>query len=436
MGRREHARTAVTRACARYGYTHEEFLGMTIRDIVPRGRRPLLKLENGRAAPESGVWRHRKDRTLIDVEIMSHPVVFDGACRSFSRSTCRAAATRAQLRQSQKMEAVGQLAGGVAHDFNNLLTVILGNVELQTTLNGDNPAVVESLDEIRSAAERAAGLTRQLLAFSRRQVLEPKVLDVNSLVLNLEKMLRRLISENIKLVTVLEPTVGRIKADAGQLEQIIVNLSVNARDAMPNGGTLLLETKDVELDEAYAREHLNVKPGSYVMIAVTDSGEGMTPEVQSRIFEPFFTTKGPGKGTGLGLATVYGIVKQSGGQAWVYSELGRGTSFKIYFPLVQEAAQKLRPSRRIAVRGSRHVRRGDTSVWCSRAGPQPTATVLEGHGRRSGDCHARPRRPNPFVIDRRRHATWAGRTPSRIAATARNEGLHVRPPGDAIVPAA
>jgi two-component system cell cycle sensor histidine kinase/response regulator CckA len=244
-----------------------------------------------------------------------------------------------QLRLSQKMEAVGQLAGGIAHDFNNMLTAILGYADLLTNEVGKGSPLLESIGEIRKAGERAASLTRQLLAFSRRQVLEPKVLDLNALVENLENMLRRLIGEDVELVTVLDPGIGRVRADAGQLEQVIVNLAVNARDAMPKGGTLTIETKDVELDEAYAREHISVRPGRYVMLAVSDIGLGMSVETKSHMFEPFFTTKGKGKGTGLGLATVYGIVKQSGGYVWVYSELDLGTSFKIYLPRVEEAAE-------------------------------------------------------------------------------------------------
>jgi PAS domain S-box-containing protein len=248
-----------------------------------------------------------------------------------------------QLRQSQKMEAVGKLAGGIAHDFNNLLTAITGYSELiLADLPGQGP-VRREVEEIRKAADRASALTKQLLAFSRKQAFQMKVVNLNSVISNMDKMLRRLISEDIDLRTRLSEDLGSARVDPGQIEQVIVNIVVNARDAMPEGGRLTVETANVELDETFVRKHVVVKPGPFVMIAISDTGCGMDEATQARIFEPFFTTKSPGKGTGLGLSTVYGIVKQSAGYIWVYSEPERGTTFKVYLPRTMDEVEKASP---------------------------------------------------------------------------------------------
>ena len=245
-----------------------------------------------------------------------------------------------QLLGAQKMEAVGKLAGGVAHDFNNLLTVINGYSEIILTQSLDKESARKHIEQIKKAGERAASLTTQLLIFSRRQIIQPKIINLNSVVSDVEKILRRLIGEDIELVTMLDKESGNIKADPSQIDQVIMNLAVNARDAMPKGGKLIIETKKVYLDKDYAKRHLSVKPGAYIMLAISDTGVGMDAETKSKIFEPFFTTKERGKGTGLGLSTVYGIVKQSGGNIWVYSEPGKGTTFKIYLARIEEETDK------------------------------------------------------------------------------------------------
>jgi PAS domain S-box-containing protein len=295
------------------------------------------------AAPFNGLiveWQ-RKDDTATVLRVSGRTVSDGGRGRTFelfAEDVTERRTLEQQLRQSQKMEAVGRLAGGIAHDFNNLLMVISGYSEFLLDRLGPDPALRSPAQEIASAAVRATTLTRQLLAFSRKQMLAPKILDLNGVVTENFKMLTRMIGEDIDLVMVPAADLGSVRADAGQIEQVIMNLAVNARDAMPSGGKLTIETSNVSLDDEYARFHAPLKTGSYVMLAISDTGAGMDSETQSHIFEPFFTTKGP-KGTGLGLSTVYGIVKQSGGYIWVYSEPGKGTTFKIYLPRVAEAAE-------------------------------------------------------------------------------------------------
>jgi PAS domain S-box-containing protein len=333
------------------GYSAEEVLGKNPR-ILKSGETPQEVYEDlWRTIRAGGVWagdllNRKKDGTLFweQAQIgpvldargeVTHYVAIKEDITDRKRAETALQETQRQLLQSQKVEAIGRLAGGVAHDFNNLLGVISGYGEmLARRLPATDPGR-RHLDQILRAAERAAGLTRQLLAFSRRQVLQPRVVDLNALVADTEAMLRRLIGEDVELSVRADPELASVRVDPGQIEQVVMNLAVNARDAMPRGGRLSIETANVVLDERYARSHEAVKPGRYVMLAISDTGVGMDAATQARIFEPFFTTK-PGSGTGLGLATVYGIVKQSGGYIWVYSEPGRGTTFRIYFPRVEE----------------------------------------------------------------------------------------------------
>ncbi len=289
----------------------------------------------------AGPWQnHTRRGRSVETELAPKSVRLDGhRCRlAVLTDTTERTRLEEQLRQAQKMESVGMLAGGVAHDFNNLLTIITGYSQLVLNNLSSEDSNRHSIEQILQAGNRAAGLTQQLLAFSRRQVLQPKVLELNTLVSSISTMLRRLIGEDIDLRLALSPDLGRVHADPGRVEQVLMNLAVNARDAMPSGGTLTLETANVYLDESYTSRHLSVKPGPYVMIAVSDTGAGMDEATQSHLFEPFFTTKSSGKGTGLGLSTVFGVVKQSGGSLQVYSEPGEGTSVKVYLPRIDQPA--------------------------------------------------------------------------------------------------
>ena len=309
---------------------------------------------------QEGILHHhekqlrRRDGTAIWVEENARAyrgpdgqvLYYEGSLEDITekkQATAEMLALQEQLRQSQKMEAIGRLAGGIAHDFNNLLTVISGYSQLSLIKFQEGNPLRENLLEIQRATERAAALTRQLLAFGRRQILDMRLIDLNLIVQELDRMLRRVIGEDIELVTLLEKGLWRIKSDPSQIEQVILNLAVNARDAMPKGGRLTIETSNTELNQEYARSHIGVKPGPYVKLFIKDTGVGMSLEVMERAFEPFFTTKEKGKGTGLGLSTVYGIVKQSGGNIWVHSEIGRGTAFEIYLPRTDEIKETFKP---------------------------------------------------------------------------------------------
>jgi two-component system cell cycle sensor histidine kinase/response regulator CckA len=323
--------------CRMLGYTRNELIGMHASDIVLASEiqhiEPALSTIKTKTAYHREWKFRRKDGSVFAAEVSANPMP-DGNLLGMIQDISEQRKLEEQFRQSQKMEAVGQLAGGVAHDFNNLLSVILGYSSMLLETLKPNDPLYSDIEEIQTAGSRASELTRQLLTFSRRQVLQPRVIELNQIVAGLEKMLGRLIGENINLSFLTSESLGRVCADPGQLEQVIVNLVVNARDAMPKGGKLTIETENVYLDEAYAAVHLGVASGSYIMLAVSDTGHGMDNATQTRIFEPFFTTKEKGKGTGLGLSTVYGIVNQSGGHVWVYSELELGTTFKVYLPQV------------------------------------------------------------------------------------------------------
>jgi PAS domain S-box-containing protein len=323
-------------AVRKYGWTREQFLRMTIKDIRPQEEIPALLLNvgagDGFGSPRPDTWRHRtKDGQLLDVEITAGRIEFDGrrAALVLAHDVSEKMQLQRRLNEAEKMEAVGRLAGGVAHDFNNLLTVIGGYAEI--LLQQDER---EELQEIARAAQQASALTRQLLAFSRRQVLHPRVLDLNEIVSSMEGMLQRIIGDDVSVGVKLADGLEHVEADRAQIERVILNLAANARDAMPDGGHLTIEARNVVLDQAYASRTPDAAAGDYVEISVSDTGSGMDEEVRRHLFEPFYTTKPAGQGTGLGLATVFGVVKQSGGGIYVYSEPGRGSTFKIYLPAV------------------------------------------------------------------------------------------------------
>ncbi|MGH9492381.1 MAG: ATP-binding protein [Terriglobales bacterium] len=333
-------------AVEKYGYSREEFLRLKVTAIRPSEDVPQLLevLSRKYSGPHFGHWRHcLRDGRLVNVEIVAQSLDFAGrkAILAVVKDISERMQLGEQLRQAQKMEAVGRLAGGVAHDFNNVLTVVTGYTSMMLEQLPPGHEMARDLREVAKASERATALTRQLLAFSRQQILQPKVMNLNSAALGVGKMLERLIGEDIELGMSLAADLGSVNADPGQIEQVIMNLAVNARDAMPEGGRLTFETRNTRLNAAYSGAHFRVEPGEYVMLAVSDTGHGMDAQTRARVFEPFFTTKEKGKGTGLGLSTVYGIVKQSGGYIWVYSEPGLGTTFKIYLPRVHAAAETL-----------------------------------------------------------------------------------------------
>ena len=372
---------------AMFGYAGPpELIGRDLRVLVAPDEIPRVEgyaaacQEGGPAPPRYEFQGVRRDGTLIWVETLMSVTSWRHGTALLATFVDVTERKRLEdhLRQSQKMEAIGRLAGGVAHDFNNLLTVISGRAQIELLRPELSGPSRRNIDLIAEAASRASTLTKQLLAFSRKQVLQPRVLDVDIVVARMEPLLRRLIGEDIDLVTATEPGLGRVRADPGQLEQVVLNLAVNARDAMPRGGRLTVETANAELDEAYARQQADVHPGPYVILAVSDTGVGMDAETRAHLFEPFFTTKGVGEGTGLGLATVYGIVKQSGGHITAYSEVGRGTTIKIYLPRVDAASE---------VRGAEPepvvLRRGSETVLLvedDEAVRELTCEVLEMHG--------------------------------------------------------
>jgi PAS domain S-box-containing protein len=346
-----------------FGWSEEEVLGKPL-PVVPAEQKAeyerwMAGFQRGEMISGQERKRQRKDGRLIDVAIWTAPLRSpDGSMRgtiAIDSDVSHRKLLEEQFRQAQKLEAVGRLAGGVAHDFNNLLTIIQGYTEMIVMETEEHPDLLEYAHEIQYASERASALTTQLLAFSRRQISQPRILDLNEVLAHSMKMLRRIIGEDIEITSHLEADLGKVKADPVHIDQVIMNLAVNARDAMPNGGRIVLETANARLDADYVERHIGVTAGAYTMLAVSDNGTGMSAETKSRLFEPFFTTKDAGKGTGLGLAIVYGIVKQANGEIMVYSEPGKGTTFKIYLPMMDQPASFAAKGRQQQLRGSETV---------------------------------------------------------------------------------
>jgi len=366
------------------GYPREELIGKRLEELVPPESREILLKARARKleGAETTIYEHElvtRDGERIQVEVASRLIERDGTVVG-TEAICRNITERRrlehELRQAQRLEAIGRLAGGIAHDFNNLLTVIAGYTE--TLLLGKRVEEEPELEQIADAARRATVLTRQLLAFSRRQVLQPRVIDLNDVVAGVTPMLSRLIGEDVELHIRLAEGLDPIRADPSQLEQVLVNLSVNARDAMPHGGRLVITTANVELDEEHVAHHDEASTGPHVLLSVGDTGTGMDAETLAHVFEPFFTTKAVGTGTGLGLATVYGIVKQSGGSVWLYSEPGQGTTVKVYLPrsdsrVLEEA---VRPAAPTDARGSETILLAEDEESLRRL----TARMLETRG--------------------------------------------------------
>lgn len=369
------------------GYKKEEVIGKSFLELgllSPGGLQRAAEFlrENTQGAPTGPAELKliRKDGKQIFIEIRTFPMAIKGqnVVLGIARDVSERKNLEMQLQQSQKLESIGRLAGGIAHDFNNLLTTIIGNATLILADAVKEDSSKERAEEISAAAERAASLTRQLLAFSRKQVIQPEVLNLNTTVKDIKKILQRMIGEDIVMKTFLSPELGKIEADIGQVEQVIMNIAINARDAMPGGGKLTIRTENIDLDDDYADDHIAVTPGPYVLLSMSDTGMGITKEIQDKIFEPFFTTKEKGKGTGLGLSVVYGIVKQSNGNIWVYSEPGKGTTFKIYLPLVGKKPSK---TLKKAIKGD--VPKGSETILVvedDRAVRNLAEKILKGHG--------------------------------------------------------